>query len=89
MSDLPPDSDRIADIAGGPFRAKRRHSQCATSKIEIAPLLPRAARTLAEVDNARDVGRSHLAEALSYHALVDDVRAAQREDAATLWGSVR
>jgi predicted ATPase with chaperone activity len=52
--------------------AKRRHSLCATSKVEIGP--PWAARTLADLDNAQKVGRSQLAEAPSYHALVHHVR---------------
>src|ERR1700751_4952591 len=36
----------------------------------------RVARTLADLDGAEKVGRVHLAEALSYRALVDDVRRA-------------
>ena len=35
----------------------------------------RVARTLADLDGAAKVGRVHLAEALSYRALVDEVRA--------------
>jgi magnesium chelatase family protein len=34
----------------------------------------RVARTLADLDAAERVGRVHLAEALSYRALADDVR---------------
>jgi magnesium chelatase family protein len=34
----------------------------------------RVARTLADLDAAAEVGRVHLAEALSYRALADDVR---------------
>lgn len=34
----------------------------------------RVARTLADLDNAPEVGRMHLAEALSYRASVDDLR---------------
>ena len=36
----------------------------------------RVARTLADLDGAEKVGRAHLAEALSYRALVDEVRRA-------------
>jgi magnesium chelatase family protein len=36
----------------------------------------RVARTLADLDAAESVGRVHLAEALSYRALADDVRRA-------------
>ena len=36
----------------------------------------RVARTLADLDAADSVGRVHLAEALSYRALADDVRRA-------------
>jgi magnesium chelatase family protein len=36
----------------------------------------RVARTLADLDGADKVGRLHLAEALSYRALADDVRRA-------------
>jgi magnesium chelatase family protein len=34
----------------------------------------RVARTLADLDGADKVGRLHLAEALSYRALAEDVR---------------
>ncbi len=40
----------------------------------LAPL--RVARTLADLDGAGQVGRVHLAEALSYRALADEVRRA-------------
>jgi magnesium chelatase family protein len=36
----------------------------------------RVARTLADLDSAERIGRVHLAEALSYRALADDVRRA-------------
>jgi predicted ATPase with chaperone activity len=36
----------------------------------------RVARTLADLDGAEHVGRMHLAEALSYRALIDEVRRA-------------
>jgi magnesium chelatase family protein len=36
----------------------------------------RVARTLADLDGAEKVGRVHLAEALSYRALADDLRQA-------------
>ena len=36
----------------------------------------RVARTLADLDGADNVGRVHLAEALSYRALADEVRRA-------------
>ena len=36
----------------------------------------RVARTLADLDGAERVGRLHLAEALSYRALADDIRRA-------------
>jgi magnesium chelatase family protein len=36
----------------------------------------RVARTLADLDAAESIGRVHLAEALSYRALADDVRRA-------------
>ena len=36
----------------------------------------RVARTLADLDDANNVARVHLAEALSYRSLVDDVRRA-------------
>jgi len=36
----------------------------------------RVARTLADLDAAESVGRVHLAEALSYRALLDDARRA-------------
>jgi magnesium chelatase family protein len=36
----------------------------------------RVARTLADLDGAARVGRIHLAEALSYRALADEVRRA-------------
>ena len=36
----------------------------------------RVARTLADLDGADKIGRVHLAEALSYRALTDDVRRA-------------
>jgi magnesium chelatase family protein len=39
----------------------------------------RVARTLADLDGAEKVGRVHFAEALSYRALVDEVRRAARE----------
>ena len=35
----------------------------------------RVARTLADLDGADKIGRLHLAEALSYRALAEDVRA--------------
>jgi magnesium chelatase family protein len=37
----------------------------------------RVARTLADLDGAEEVGRVHLAEALSYRALTDEVRRAE------------
>jgi magnesium chelatase family protein len=36
----------------------------------------RVARTLADLDGADKIGRLHLAEALSYRALAEDVRSA-------------
>jgi magnesium chelatase family protein len=36
----------------------------------------RVARTLADLDGADKVGRVHLAEALSYRALTDEIRCA-------------
>ena len=36
----------------------------------------RVARTLADLDGAEAVGRLHIAEALSYRALAEDVRRA-------------
>jgi magnesium chelatase family protein len=36
----------------------------------------RVARTLADLDGANKIGRLHLAEALSYRALAEDLRAA-------------
>ncbi len=36
----------------------------------------RVARTLADLDGADNIGRQHLAEALSYRALAEDVRRA-------------
>jgi magnesium chelatase family protein len=36
----------------------------------------RVARTLADLDGAEKVGRVHLAEALSYRALADEVQRA-------------
>ena len=36
----------------------------------------RVARTLADLDGAEKVGRLHLAEALSYRALIDEIRRA-------------
>jgi magnesium chelatase family protein len=36
----------------------------------------RVARTLADLDGAEKVGRVHLAEALSYRTLTDEVRQA-------------
>ena len=36
----------------------------------------RVARTLADLDGSDKVGRVHLAEALSYRALLDEVRSA-------------
>ena len=36
----------------------------------------RVARTLADLDGSGKIGRLHLAEALSYRALADDVRRA-------------
>jgi magnesium chelatase family protein len=36
----------------------------------------RVARTLADLDGAEKVGRLHLAEALSYRALADEIRRA-------------
>jgi magnesium chelatase family protein len=36
----------------------------------------RVARTLADLDAAENVGRMHLAEALSYRALADEMRSA-------------
>jgi magnesium chelatase family protein len=36
----------------------------------------RVARTLADLDAAETVGRVHLAEALSYRALADEIRSA-------------
>jgi magnesium chelatase family protein len=36
----------------------------------------RVARTLADLDGAEKVGRIHLAEALSYRALADEIRRA-------------
>ena len=38
----------------------------------------RVARTLADLDGAEKVGRVHLAEALSYRALTDEVRRARQ-----------
>ena len=40
----------------------------------------RVARTLADLDGAEQVGRVHLAEALSYRALADEVRARPRAE---------
>jgi len=36
----------------------------------------RVARTLSDLDGAADVGRIHLAEALSYRAVADEIRPA-------------
>ena len=36
----------------------------------------RVARTLADLDGAETIGRVHLAEALSYRALADEIRRA-------------
>jgi magnesium chelatase family protein len=36
----------------------------------------KVARTLADLDGAEKVGRIHLAEALSYRALADEIRRA-------------
>ena len=36
----------------------------------------RVARTLADLDGTEQIGRLHLAEALSYRALADDLRRA-------------
>ena len=36
----------------------------------------RVARTLADLDGAEKIGRLHLAEALSYRALAEDLRSA-------------
>jgi magnesium chelatase family protein len=36
----------------------------------------RVARTLADLDGAEKIGRVHLAEALSYRALTDEIRRA-------------
>jgi magnesium chelatase family protein len=41
----------------------------------------RVARTLADLDAAENVGRVHLAEALSYRALTDEMRSAARSRA--------
>ena len=40
------------------------------------PVLEEVARTLADLDSAEKVGRVHLAEALSYRALADELRRA-------------
>jgi magnesium chelatase family protein len=41
-----------------------------------AIIVLRVARTLADLDGTESVGRVHLAEALSYRALADEVRRA-------------
>lgn len=38
--------------------------------------VPRVARMLADLDGADTVGRVHLAEAISYRTLIDEVRRA-------------
>ena len=40
----------------------------------------RVARTLADLDGAEKIGRLHLAEALSYRALAEDLRARRSVD---------
>ena len=44
----------------------------------------RVARTLADLDGAEKVGRVHLAEALSYRALTDEVAARARNATVSL-----
>ena len=55
---------RFKDEAGTPIDAS------------VADTWARVARTLADLDGAEKVGRVHLAEALSYRALVDEIRRA-------------
>ena len=58
-----------------PRRAASSSIAARTSSIGVAAML-RVARTLADLDGADKVGRVHLAEALSYRALTDEIRRA-------------
>ena len=51
-----------------------RPTPCGYRRAVITVL--RVARTLADLDGAEKVGRVHLAEALSYRALTDEMRRA-------------
>ena len=78
---------RLAAVAGSTrdvvAHAARQHADLLRDAAETMHLTARGyhrvlrvARTLADLDGADKVGRVHLAEALSYRALVDEVRRA-------------
>ena len=56
-----------------PPRLGRPLAMASARKLRYHRML-RVARTLADIDNADKIGRLHLAEALSYRALAEDVR---------------
>ena len=66
----------VTDLLGQPIVAIDSIPTELDPKRFVRKLGARIARTLADLDGANKVGRVHLAEALSYRALADDLRRA-------------
>jgi predicted ATPase with chaperone activity len=58
------------------LRTRKNLALHLTHVLKYARCVLRVARTLADLDGAEKIGRLHLAEALSYRALAEDLRRA-------------
>jgi Magnesium chelatase, subunit ChlI C-terminal len=61
--------DRTAGCTG-----TKAFARCCRDHAPVGARLLRVARTLADLDGTEKIGQLHLAEALSYRALAEDVR---------------
>src|SRR6266851_395638 len=71
---LPPLREPLPDASG--LKLLREAAEAMRLSARGYHRVLRVARTLADLDGADKVGRIHLAEALSYRVLVDEVRRA-------------
>src|SRR6266571_556266 len=78
---LPPPAEGSREVGARVLRARARQAErYATDAMRLSARgyhrVLRVARTLADLDDAEKVGRVHLAEALSYRMLADEIRRA-------------